>query len=87
MKLNVWLGCLLLICFTDYKIFQPDVHICHVNHNTILKIISIGSIDKVVRSTEPSHHVNGTFYFCKVYESTKENSIRLPSEGMGKATT
>lgn len=71
LKLNVSLGCLLLIYFTDYTVFQPVVHIYHINHTTILKTTSIGRVNKIVFSTESSHYVSRTFYFCKVYKSAK----------------
>ena len=79
-KLNVPLGCLLLIYFTGYILFQLDVHIHHISHNITVKTLSIERIGKVVCSPEFSYYVRETFYFCKLYKSTRENSPSLPSE-------
>lgn len=62
-KLNVPLGCLLLTYFTGYILFQLDVHIRHINHNIIVKAISIERIDKVVCSPEFSCCISKTIYF------------------------
>lgn len=62
-KINVPLCCLLLIYFTEYIVFHPDIHICHINHNTIVKTSSIGRIDKVVCPTEFSCYVRNLSLF------------------------